>query len=258
MKNWWKNFFKPITGEVMFKPRHGKQSQLEVNEVLKHINNPKHIKILDLCCGEGRHSVLFAKKNHEVIGLDYSNNFLKEARLIASKNKLPVKFVKGDMKKTSSYFSKDTFDLVVSLYNSFGYFDKRSDDLKTLKEVNKVIKSKGYFVINTLNGNAVQSKLEKPISMGYEISKNLFMIDKAHLDTKKMRTHSNLTIIDARKKKSSIFRGTFGQNVYSHKELTKMLKQSGFKIVKTWGILQGSPFDEKKSWHQTILAQKVK
>ena len=258
MKNWWKSFFKPITGEVMFKPRHGKQSQAEVNEVLNQLGNPKHIKMLDLCCGEGRHSLLFSKKGHEVIGLDYSNNFLKEARKQASKSKSSVKFLKGDMKKTSTYFKNHDFDVVVSLYNSFGYFDKRKDDLQTLKEVNKVLKSKGHFIINTLNGDSVVSKLEKSISMGYEISKNLFMIDKAHIDLKKMRTHSDWTIIDARKNKTAIFRGKFGQNVYTHKELSKMLKVAGFKVVKTWGILKGGDFDEKKSWHQTILAQKIK
>jgi hypothetical protein len=162
------------------------------------------------------------------------------------------------MKMTSQVVGKNNFDVVVSLYNSFGYFDRKADDLKTLKEVSKTLKVGGYFIINTLNGSCVKSRLEKPVSMGYEISKNLFMIDKAHLDLKKMRTHSYWTIIDARKKKTSIFRGTFGQNVYSHKEMTANLKKSGFKIVKTWGLLKGGAFDEKTSWHQTVMAQKIK
>lgn len=45
-------------------PRQGKQTQLEVDEVLKQLGNRKNLEILDLCCGEGRHSVLFAKKGH--------------------------------------------------------------------------------------------------------------------------------------------------------------------------------------------------
>ncbi len=242
----------------MFKPREGKQTHLEVNEVLKQIgNNKKNLEILDMCCGEGRHSIFFAKMGHKVFGLDFSNHFLKMARSRAKKARLPIKFIKGDMKLASNYFLKSQFDVVVSLYNSFGYFDKRSDDFKTLKEVNKVLKPGGYFVINTLNANAVKIRLEKQYSMGYEISKNLFMIDEAFLDLKKMRTNSNWTIIDARKQKTSIFRGSFQQNVYTHKEMKKMLKKAGFKVVRTWGTLQGGPFDENKSWHQTVLAQKA-
>lgn len=258
MKDWWKSFFKPITSEVMFKPRQGKQTLLEVDEVLKQLGNRKNLEILDLCCGEGRHSVLFAKKGHKVFGLDFTGNFLKVARSSAMKARLQIKFVKGDMKMTSSYFHKGEFDAVVSLYNSFGYFDKRSNDFKTLKEVSKVLKPGGFFIINTINGSGAKTRLEKPMSMGYEISKNLFMIDKAYLDFKKMRTHSNWTVVDARKKKTSIFRGSFQQNVYTHQEMKKMLNRAGFKIIKTWGILQGGSFDEQKSWHQTVMVQKVK
>lgn len=258
MKNWWKNFFKPVTAEVMFKPRQGKIAQLEVDQVLKQLGNPKHRKILDLCCGEGRHSVLFSHKGHEVVGLDYSSNFLQVARVQAAKKKADVRFVKGDMKKTSQYFAKDNFDVVTSLYNSFGYFDKRSDDIKTIKEVNKVLKPGGYFIINTLNGDGVKVRLAKPLQSGYELSKNFFMLDHAHLDFKKMKTHAKWTIIDARKKKTAIFRREFGQNVYTHKELKDILKKNGFRIVKTWGLLMGEVFNEKKSWHQTILAQKIK
>ncbi len=83
------------------------------------------------------------------------------------------------------------------------------------------------------------------------------MLDHAHLDLKKMRTHAKWTIIDARKKKTAIFRREFAQNVYTHKELKAILKKNGFRIVKTWGLLIGEVFNEKKSWHQTILAQKA-
>ncbi len=258
MKDWWKDFFKPVTGEVMFKSRAGKPTRLEVEEVLKQLRIKHPLKILDLCCGEGRHSIVFAQNGHKVVGLDYANNFLKVARKEAGQLKLPIKFIKADMKQTSRYFKKEEFDVAVSLYNSFGYFDKRSDDFKTIKEVSKVLKSNGYFVINTINGSGAKVRLKNPISMGHEVFKNLFMIDKAYLDFKKMRTHADWTIIDARKKKTSIFRGSFQQNVYSHNEMKDMLKKAGFKIVKTWGVLHGGAFDERTSWHQTILAQKIR
>jgi D-alanine-D-alanine ligase len=260
--NWWKVFFKPLTAEVMFKPRLGRQTSREVQKVLSEIDPKNKLTILDLCCGQGRHSVLFAKK-HTTIGLDYSKNFLKVARSQISKSKAlktNLKFVHGDMKIVSNYFPKEHFDLVVSMYNSFGYFEKRSDDFKVLTEVHKVLKPGGYFAINTLNGHGVQVHLgdQKPTGIGSEVEKNLFILDNAYLDKKTMRTFSDWKIIDARKPKTEIFRGHFIQNVYTHKELKALLKKAGFKIVKTWGALHGTDFDEKTSWHQTILAQKIK
>lgn len=258
MKNWWKTFFTPITAVVMFKPRMGKQTKREVNTILKSIKKGSILDVLDLCCGEGRHSVEFAKK-HNVIGLDYSKNFLKVARSKVGKSNR-LKFIHGDMKLTSKYFSNESFDLVVSLYNSFGYFDKRSDDLQVLKEVNKVLKPGGFFVINTLNGSAVKNKLghKKITRVGFEADRNVFMLDQAYFDNIKMRTFSSWTIVDARKSKTQIFRKKFSQNVYLHKELKTMLQKTGFRIIKTWGILSGEKFNEKISWHQTIVAKKVK
>lgn len=258
MKNWWKSFFIPVTSEIMFKPKQGKQTQQEVKEVLRQLNQPKKLKILDLCCGEGRHSVLFAKRGHQVSGLDLTNDFLTTAKQNAKKMKLNIDFVRGDMKKTSTYFLKNNFDLVVSLYNSFGFFDRKSDDLKTLKEVHQVLKPGGIFIINTINGDGVLHRIQKPISNGHEISPDLFLIEKAEFNQKKMIVSSKWTVIDARKGKTKINRLEFKQNVYSHQQLKKMLKQSGFKVIKTWGVLSGGEFQPKTSWHQTIIAKKVK
>jgi ubiquinone/menaquinone biosynthesis C-methylase UbiE len=52
----------------------------------------------------------------------------------------------------------------VSLHNSFGYFDSRRDDFKMLKEVYRVLRPGGAFVINTLNGGGVAKRLKTPIS----------------------------------------------------------------------------------------------
>ena len=256
MKNWWKTFFNPVTSEVLFKHREGEQTKAEAEQVLAQIKNKQKMKILDLCCGEGRHSLIFAKKGHEVTGLDYTAGFLKVAKERAKKSRLKIKFVKADMKETSQYFEKSNFDAVVSLYNSFGFFDLRKDDLKVLREVHKVLKSKGYFVINTLNGNGVKFRIKKPTSVGHELSKNLFMIDKTSYSSEKKRVNAEWTLLDHRKKPAIMFRGAFHQNVFTHRELKNMLRQSGFKILTTWGPLRGGLFNEKETWHQTILAQK--
>ena len=257
MKDWWKTFFKPITGEIMFKSREGKTAKQEVKQILSQIDAHGKLKILDLCCGEGRHSIVLAKMKHDVTGLDFSKDFLAVATKKSKRAKVNIKFVRGDMKLTSKYFPKNSFDLVVSLFNSFGYFDKRSDDFETIKEINKILKPDGFLIINTLHAGGVKVRLNKPLSTGYEVQRNVFMIDQVSFDPKKMKTHAIWKIIDVRKKnKVKIFRGSFQQNIYSHQEMKEMLKTAGFSVVKTWGMLPGGEF-KKNSWHQTVLAQKT-
>ena len=179
----------------MFQPRK-EQSVLEVNQVAKQTKINKSAKVLDLACGVGRHSIVFAQKGFNVVGLDFSNHYLTEAKKSALKLKSKVKFVRGDMKNLKPYFDEQSFDLVVSLYNSFGYFKNRGDDLKMLKEVFRVLRPGGKFVINTLNGKGVKRALEKPVSVGREPIKNVFMIDAVKFDRKKGQTQSQWTIID--------------------------------------------------------------
>lgn len=93
----------------------------EVNFILNFIKRKfksKKIKILDLACGYGRHSNPLAQSGYLVIGVDYSDYFLKLAKREAKKLKLKnVKFIKKDMKKINF---KNEFDLVINMFTSIG------------------------------------------------------------------------------------------------------------------------------------------
>ena len=255
-KEWWRDFFRPITGEVMFAPKMG-EAEKEVAQVLKQTKAKRPFDVLDLACGIGRHAVVFARRGFAVTGLDYSKPFLREARKRARNARASIRFVHGDMKNLKPVFAANSFDLVVSLYNSFGYFDSRRDDFKMLKAVHRVLKPGGRFVINTLNEGGVRVRLKAPISIGREPLPNVFAIEAARYDSATSRTVGRWTIVDARRSKSTIFRKSLTQNVYSHADLKRLLREAGFTIVKTWGPLAGGAFDPRKSWHQTIVAKKA-
>jgi SAM-dependent methyltransferase len=254
-ENWWRGFFEPLIGEVLFSGE-AKQSDREVRRVIVQSKAKPPLRVLDLACGVGRHSLVFAKRGFEVTGLDYSESFLREARRAARKAKQRVDFVRGDMKRLDAHFAAEEFGLVVSLYNSFGYFDHRRDDLRMLKAVHQVLRPGGAFVINTLNGAGVAKRLKHPKSWGSEPLPNVFMIDAPRYDVRRRRTFSSWTIVDARASRARIFRRTFGQNVYTHSELKKLLRAAGFRVERTWGVLAGGDFRASESWHQTILARK--
>ena len=81
-RDWWRGFFTPIVGEVMFVPKAG-QTEIEVERVIRQTKAKTSLPVLDLACGVGRHSLIFAKRGFKVTGLDYSRPYLREARKIA-------------------------------------------------------------------------------------------------------------------------------------------------------------------------------
>src|SRR5262245_21780318 len=150
-KEWWRRFFTPITGEVLFVPKTPKTTAAEVAEVIRQSKARAPLAVLDLGCGTGRHALAFAARGFEVTGLDYSQAFLHTAREAARKAGASIRFVRGDMKDLRRHFAANAFDLVVSLFNSFGYFDSRRDDAKMVRAVHRVLRPGGAFVLNTLN-----------------------------------------------------------------------------------------------------------
>jgi ubiquinone/menaquinone biosynthesis C-methylase UbiE len=254
-KDWWRDFFQPIAGEIMFAPKAG-QAEIEVARVLRQTRVKPPLDVLDLACGTGRHSLVLAARGFAVTGLDYSKPYLSEARKAAKTAELAVQFVRGDMRNLKPHFAGNSFDLVVSLYNSFGYFDRRADDFRMLREVNRVLRPGGWFLVNTLNKGGVLKRLGKPISTGREPVQNVFVIDEARYDRKARQTVCRWTIADTRGTRPAVFRLSFRQNVYSHTELKNLLRRAGFTVEKTWGVLAGGRFDPRKSWHQTIAARK--
>ena len=88
---------------------------------------------MDLCCGQGRHSLEMPAKASETSkgSVHLSRYLITKARGLASREGLGVKFREGDARKT--HYSPDAFDCVMILGNSFGYFETVRDDLGVSK-----------------------------------------------------------------------------------------------------------------------------
>lgn len=264
-RDWWKSFFSEQIGDFMFGRISPIKTAAEVKAVLKYSKLSRENHILDLACGRGRHSVELGRRGYRVTGFDYSKAYLTSAQQLVKKQKLQdcVAFVRGDMRRLSPHFRPGSFDMVVSLYNSFGYFSRRSDDQKMLHEIGRVLKPNGLIVLNTLNHAGVENRLCKlpatadlpGIDRWEQRSRNEFFLDRARYNVKRREIRVDWHFLDLKAGKDHPY--SFRQNVYSTEELRKLLRKAGFAIVKRWGRLDGEKF-KATSWHQTVLARKIK
>lgn len=106
---------------------------------------PSH-RLLDLCCGPGRHLVFLRRVVGQSVGLDLSPVLLRRAQqhLWATSTvrggERPSHLTRADMR--SLPLADASFDRVVNLFTSFGYFHNEADNKAVLAEIARVLRSK--------------------------------------------------------------------------------------------------------------------
>jgi len=129
---WWKTFFdRRYYGDTLDLLEE-ERTLKEVDFVLSALQLRPGAKILDLCCGVGRHALEFAARGYSVTGLDYTVEYLDRARAKAEDAGLDLKLVRADMRRIPAGIK---YDAVVNLFTSFGYFDSDAENFKVLGAV---------------------------------------------------------------------------------------------------------------------------
>lgn len=103
-------------------------------------------KFIELGCGGGQNSIFLAKKGAICTGVDLSDEQLKFAEKLAKKNKVKIKFVKGDIQNLHMIKSS-SYDAAISMFA----FDWVQSLDKTFKEAHRVLKGDGLLVFSMMH-----------------------------------------------------------------------------------------------------------
>lgn len=118
---------------------------IEFVNFLRNIH--KHLRILDLGCGAGRHEVYAAKQGFEAHGLDASQTGLEKSAMRLRDKKLGGHLVKADM--TMLPYVDSCFDAVMCL--NAVYHQKLVGVQKSISEMRRVLRTEGYLLVNFLS-----------------------------------------------------------------------------------------------------------
>jgi D-alanine-D-alanine ligase len=193
---------------------------------------PREAKILDLCCGQGRHALEFARRGYSSVdGFDRSHYLIQKAREQVKREGLAVKFREGDARKLP--FPPDTFDAVMILGNSFGYFETIQDDVRVLKEVHRVLKPWGRLLVDVADGAFLRDHYQ-PRSWEW-IDKKHFVCRERALSRDKQRLISREVVTHV--EKGVVADQFYGERLYSADDLNQFLNGAGFSDVTSHGGL---------------------
>jgi D-alanine-D-alanine ligase len=195
----------------------------EVDLIVSILGLAPEDKILDLCCGQGRHVIELARRGlSNVEGYDRSQYLIRKARIRAQRENLQVRFREGDARKLP--YPCDAFDVVTILGNSFGYFDSTFDDRKVIEEIFRVLKPGGKVFIDTSDGDYTKKNFQ-PRSWEW-LDRRYFVCRERALssDGERLICREVISRID----KGIIADQFYAERLYNKESLFDLLTTSGF------------------------------
>jgi SAM-dependent methyltransferase len=194
--------------------------------------------VLDLCCGPGRHAIVLAKRGFTVTGVDASPFLLAQARARAQAEQVTVEWMQEDMRR---FVRPVVYDLVLSMFTSFGFFDNKDDDLKVLRNMYQSTKPGGACVIDVL-GKERLARVFQPTTSEQAPDGTLLVQRHEVIDDWSRVRNEWLLIKDGQARSF-----TFCLNLYSGQELKDRLSQAGFRRVRLYGDLDGNAYGTQAS-----------
>jgi SAM-dependent methyltransferase len=206
----------------------------EVDRIVKLLAVEKGAKILDLCCGIGRHSLELARRGYEVVGVDLTDEYLTKARRQAEDEGLNIQFVRSDMRR---FCQIESFDAVINMFTAFGYFEIETDNKRVLANIHCSLRKGGILLIDVM-GKEILARIYQQRHW-HEEDGRFFLQEHKMLQNWSWADNRWIMLENGKIRE---FR--FGHRIYSAVEMVNMLKECGFSSVNIYGDLEGADYDQ--------------
>lgn len=234
--DWWRTIFNSLylkTDADVIENEENTRNEIDLLIKLTGIEPSDHL--LDLCCGQGRHSLELAKRGFgSVRGIDRSRYLIRLARNRAADAKLSVRFSEGDARKIK--LSPSSLDCVFLMGNSFGYFEKEEEDEEILRAVRDVLRSQGMIFLDIVDGDWMRANFEK---RSWEwINQQLFVCRERMLATDGRRLISREVVTDV--EKGVLTDQFYAERLYTFSEIEGVLSKLGFTNIQHHGNIEAA------------------
>jgi len=233
MKQWYETLFENY-GQKYDRENFTQGTPGECDFIEREIGFNKSLKILDVGCGTGRHSIELSKRGYNITGIDLSDSQLARAREKAEKQNLTINFLKHDARKLPFI---NEYDAVIMLCEgAFSLMETDEMNYEILKNATTALKKHGKFIFTTLNGLfPLYHSVEKFCASNSEGGNATYKSKTFDLMT--FRDH-NITEVeddDGNKKKLKC-----NERFYAPSEITWLLKSLGYNKIEIFGAKLGA------------------
>lgn len=253
MKQWYEELFENY-GQSYDSESFTKGTFGECDFIEEEIKFDKSVRILDIGCGTGRHTIELVQRGYSVVGVDLSESQLEQARLKASKQILEIDFQKHDARDLP--FNNE-FELTLMICEgAFPLMETDEMNYRILQNAAKALKKNGKLIFTTLNGLFPLFHSVKDFLAANSDDGNA-TYDKNSFDLMTFRDHNITSFKDDLGNEKKI---ESNERYYVPSEITWLLKSLEFTKVDIFGAKLGafSRNDEltTEDYEMLVIAEK--
>jgi SAM-dependent methyltransferase len=237
MRPWYEEFF----GEDYMRfhldggQREADRAPAECDFIEKTLELAPGARVLDLCCGQGRHAIELAKRGFAVTGADLSEHLLGIARGAAEEAGVEVRWHRCDMRELPW---EGEFDAVINMFTAFGYFEAEEENERALKPARRALRPGGRLLLDLPNREVWVQLIPNGQRNWKEVGDHL-VLDEHLWDEAGLRLRVRRIIVasdGSRRAKG------FDLREYSHDEIVGLLGQAGLEWERTYGDIAMGEF----------------
>ncbi|HOW58977.1 MAG TPA: class I SAM-dependent methyltransferase [Candidatus Omnitrophota bacterium] len=226
----------------------------ECDFIEAEIGRDKSLRIIDIGCGTGRHSIELAKRGYDVTGVDLSGSQIVRAIEKAKEAGVIVDFRKQDARNLPF---ESEFDLAIMICEGgFSLMETDEMNFEILRNAAKALESKGKLIFTALNG---LFPLFHSVNEFYKAAQQegQSQCQECSFDLMTFRDHNTVVFEDDAGNKKEL---KCNERYYVPSEITWLLKSLGLKKIDILGAKLGA-FSRKdklttENFEMLVVAEK--
>lgn len=242
-ESWFRNWFNSSFYHSLYSNRDEHEAAGFISQLIQELQAPPGSKILDLGCGNGRHSKFLSRMGFNVTGIDLAASSIRMARQSEHEG---LHFYRQDMRQP---FGVNLYNYVFSFFTSFGYFKDEEDNHRVIRNIQHSLLPGGVLMMDFLNVPYAENRLvpfeEKEIDgIHYHIHR---WTDASHFYKK--------ISIDLESGEPLEFTEQVAKLQLC--DFNELFVQDGLKMKKVYGDYDLNEYDRESSPRLIMVAQKV-
>ena len=253
MKQWYEKLYDNY-GDQYDKESFTQGTIGECDFIERELQYDKSLKIIDIGCGTGRHSIELSKRGYDITGIDLSETQLEKAREKAKMYNLKIDFLQHDARNLPF---ENHFDVAIMLCEGgFPLMETDEMNYKILENATKTLKSSAKLIFTTLNG---LFPLCHSINDFHEADAHTEGANykSESFDLMTLRDYNITTFTDDDGKEHRL---ECNERYYIPSEITWLLKSLEFKRIEIFGSKLGALSREDKlkteDYEMLVIAEK--